>query len=318
MKVDRVHGYRAGLAVLEARPEDVLRVACTRAIVGEVERLLGRRDVHVGILDDRQLEKLAHTSQHEGLVLEAKAQRWLGPSELGDRLGPTGVAIALDRVRNSYNVGAILRSAAFFGVDAKRLSRPWISVTSSWRDRAASRFRRSSRWAAFIDSLGFTGFVASSLFLRLRLCGADLKLTCGFLPTFAASLPPGHSFSACCACGEMHTSAAVAGPATTAPPASARAPAATRRARFTRYVPPEFGSLFIISVPSPEPACGRRCARHLRTTRSSPTPIRRSGMPVAALPRALAAGDGAVAPSPVASGASSAHHLPHFELTTCR
>jgi tRNA G18 (ribose-2'-O)-methylase SpoU len=38
--------------------------------------------------------------------------------------GHGGVAVALDRVRNPYNVGAILRSAAFFGVDAALLGAP--------------------------------------------------------------------------------------------------------------------------------------------------------------------------------------------------
>jgi TrmH RNA methyltransferase len=35
-----------------------------------------------------------------------------------------GTAIALDRVRNPYNIGAILRTAAFFGVDAALLGAP--------------------------------------------------------------------------------------------------------------------------------------------------------------------------------------------------
>src|SRR5262249_30383703 len=35
-----------------------------------------------------------------------------------------GVALALDRVRNPYNVGAILRSAAFFGLDGVLLGAP--------------------------------------------------------------------------------------------------------------------------------------------------------------------------------------------------
>jgi len=35
-----------------------------------------------------------------------------------------GTCIALDRVRNPYNVGAVLRSAAFFGVDAALLGAP--------------------------------------------------------------------------------------------------------------------------------------------------------------------------------------------------
>lgn len=35
-----------------------------------------------------------------------------------------GTAIALERIRNPYNIGAILRSAAFFGLDAALLGAP--------------------------------------------------------------------------------------------------------------------------------------------------------------------------------------------------
>lgn len=126
--VERVHGFRAGLAVLSARPEDVLRIACTSELVADVERALGphAEGVSIGVLADREIEKLARSSQHEGLVLEARARRWATPQELGELLtaGPPRVAIALDRVRNSYNVGAVLRSAAFFGVDAALLGAP--------------------------------------------------------------------------------------------------------------------------------------------------------------------------------------------------
>lgn len=118
--VDRIHGYRAGLAVLAKRPDDVIRVACTREIVDEIEALLGKRDVHVGVLDEAQIEKLARTNQHEGLVLEAAPRRWVGQNDLAGHR----TIIALDRVRNSYNIGAILRSAAFFGVEAALLGAP--------------------------------------------------------------------------------------------------------------------------------------------------------------------------------------------------
>ncbi|MBX3209268.1 MAG: RNA methyltransferase [Labilithrix sp.] len=126
--LERVHGLRAGLAVLAKRPADVVRVACASELVGDVERALGERAAHVriGVLADRDIEKLARSNQHEGLVLEARARRWATPHELGELLagGSRRVAIALDRVRNSYNVGAILRSAAFFGVDAALLGAP--------------------------------------------------------------------------------------------------------------------------------------------------------------------------------------------------
>ncbi len=126
-EIERIHGFRAGLAVLAKRPGDVIRVACVREIVEEIERALGDHagDVSIGVLPDRDIEKLAHSNQHEGLVLEARARHWATPQELGDLLTQKrGVAIALDRVRNSYNIGAVLRSAAFFGVDAALLGAP--------------------------------------------------------------------------------------------------------------------------------------------------------------------------------------------------
>lgn len=125
--VERIHGRRAGVAVLAKRPEDVVRIACVRELVGEIERALGDHAarIGVGVLSDRAIEKLARTNQHEGLVLEARAGRWATPHDLGELLTKIdGVAVALDRVRNSYNVGAILRSAAFFGVDAVLLGAP--------------------------------------------------------------------------------------------------------------------------------------------------------------------------------------------------
>ena len=125
--VERIHGFRAGLAVIAARPADVIRVACVDDVVDEVEQTLGAHAdaVNIGVLSERDIEKLAHSNQHEGLVLEARARHWANPQELGDLLTQKqGVAVALDRVRNSYNIGAVLRTAAFFGIDAVLLGAP--------------------------------------------------------------------------------------------------------------------------------------------------------------------------------------------------
>jgi RNA methyltransferase, TrmH family len=121
---ERIHGYRAGLAVLAKRPDDVLRIACTRGVLPDVEAALGKRDVHVGVLPEAKIERLARSTQHEGLCLEATARPYLSIGDLASRLAKNAAAIALDRVRNSYNIGAIVRSAAFFGVDAVILGAP--------------------------------------------------------------------------------------------------------------------------------------------------------------------------------------------------
>lgn len=123
-----LYGLRAGLAIVETRPEDVVRIAWSREVAGEVEPFaakLAGRGVRGDVLSDGELERIARTNQHEGLCLEVKPRRWVGPNDLADRLvSQKGTAIALDRVRNSYNVGAILRVAGFFGIDAAILGAP--------------------------------------------------------------------------------------------------------------------------------------------------------------------------------------------------
>jgi RNA methyltransferase, TrmH family len=124
---DRIHGFRAGLAVLARRPADVLRVACLREIAPDVEAAFpkGAARPPIAILASHEIEGLARSPQHEGLCLEARPRRWATPADLADVLQQTnGIAIALDRVRNSYNIGAILRSAGFFGVGAVLLGAP--------------------------------------------------------------------------------------------------------------------------------------------------------------------------------------------------
>lgn len=117
-----VYGLRAGLAVLEVRPEDVLAVACSVRSGPEAAaglRALEERGVPCAELPDRELETLAASPHHEGLVVTTRPRPWASPRQLTEVLvANRGVAIALDRVRNPYNIGAILRTAAFFGVDA--------------------------------------------------------------------------------------------------------------------------------------------------------------------------------------------------------
>lgn len=126
--IDSVHGLRAGLAVFARRRDDVLRVAHTRSVrheVGELARWAVSRRVPIVEVTDTELDRLAESTHHEGLCVVARPRRWLSVQELADALARArGLAIALDRVRNPYNVGAILRSAAFLGLDAALLGAP--------------------------------------------------------------------------------------------------------------------------------------------------------------------------------------------------
>jgi len=126
--VETVQGLRAGLAVFSRRRDDVLRVAYARPVrqdVAELARWCASRRLPCAEMSEAELDRLAESTHHEGLCVAARPRRWLSTRELADALArERGAAIALDRVRNPYNVGAILRSAAFFGLDAALLGAP--------------------------------------------------------------------------------------------------------------------------------------------------------------------------------------------------
>lgn len=125
-----IFGLRAGIAVVERRPDAVLAFAFDPAAVkagpGAHALAMARaRGIACHEASPLELERLAHSSHHEGVCVTAEPRRWASPNELADLLVRTrGAAIALDRVRNPYNVGAILRSAAFFGLEAALLGAP--------------------------------------------------------------------------------------------------------------------------------------------------------------------------------------------------
>ncbi len=127
---ETVQGLRAGIAVIARRPADVVRVAyaaSARAEVLRVARGTLARSTPCEEVDDRDLDRLAESSHHEGLCVVAKPRRWASAQDIAEALTRSrgrGHGVALDRVRNPYNVGAILRSAAFFGLDGVLLGAP--------------------------------------------------------------------------------------------------------------------------------------------------------------------------------------------------
>ena len=127
-ELEVVFGVRAALAVLEKRANDIERVAYsseTRDAGSERLRWAAANERPARELRDDDLTDLAGSNHHEGLCVVTRARRWTPPAELAEHLvRVNGTAIALDRVRNPYNIGAILRSAAFFGVDAALLGAP--------------------------------------------------------------------------------------------------------------------------------------------------------------------------------------------------
>jgi TrmH RNA methyltransferase len=127
-ELERIQGLRAGLAVFARRRDDIVRVmhtAAARRDVNDLVRWASSRRIVCSETTDREIERAAESTHHEGLLLVCRPRSWAPLQELTRHLVQSkGTAVALERVRNPYNVGAILRTAAFFGVDAVLLGAP--------------------------------------------------------------------------------------------------------------------------------------------------------------------------------------------------
>jgi len=120
--VEHIFGVRAALAALANRPDRVLRIFAARDLASATVEALRRVpgvESKISFVVPAEISRACGSDLHEGLCLETLPREWIAPTALGDHLVATrGTCVALDRVRNPYNIGAIVRSAAFLGVDA--------------------------------------------------------------------------------------------------------------------------------------------------------------------------------------------------------
>jgi TrmH RNA methyltransferase len=115
MDEQTVYGLKAVLALLEKRPDAVLRLFYRGdriPVLKSIFAWLAARRMVYRELDEEGLRKVAGGPHHEGVVVVAQPLRYQAVPQTGP--GPGGW-LALDGVDNPHNLGAILRSAAFFG-----------------------------------------------------------------------------------------------------------------------------------------------------------------------------------------------------------
>jgi TrmH RNA methyltransferase len=122
----RVYGRNACLALFAHRPHDLRKVYLVESRLGDLKAVLAwcvQRRLGYRVVAATDLEKLTQSQHHEGVCFDVRARPLVSLSTLLQRL-PAGPALLvwLDGVGNPHNLGAILRSAAHFGVAGALLS----------------------------------------------------------------------------------------------------------------------------------------------------------------------------------------------------
>ena len=118
----RLFGVNAVVATFKTRPHAIRKLYLLEAQIPRLQPLLKwcvANRVGYRVVEDGDLNKLAGTTHHEGIVADVLRAPVVSLEAWLQQL-PEGPALALwmDGVGNPHNLGAILRSAAHFGASA--------------------------------------------------------------------------------------------------------------------------------------------------------------------------------------------------------
>lgn len=184
----RLYGLNAVHAVFARRPEAIRKVYLVESRIPALKPLLAwcvKQRVGYRVVEEGDLDRLAASTHHEGVVADVLK---VEPLPMGDwlRALPDGKPVAalwLDGVGNPHNFGAILRSAAHFGVAGILLPRESTLALSG----AAARVAEGGAEQVPLVRMGQTDNAAA----QLRNAGFSLAATVvrGGDDLFAATLP---------------------------------------------------------------------------------------------------------------------------------
>ena len=185
----RLYGWNAVQALFEHRPQALRKLYLTEALIPRMQPVLKwcvANRVGYRVVEEGDLNKLAATTHHEGLVADVLRAPMLALDEWLATLpaGKPVLALWLDGVGNPHNFGAILRSAAHFGV-AGLLLPPDSTLALSG---AAARVAEGGAEAVPLVRLP----ALPEAMAQLRAAGLSLTATLveGGDDLFAAALPP--------------------------------------------------------------------------------------------------------------------------------
>jgi TrmH RNA methyltransferase len=126
----KVYGENACRVLFNQRPESVIRLYISSTLApkfSDVMKYLASEKKAYHIVDDAELEKVAASQHHGGIVLLVKRQPIASIANyLTTHNAKKDCLLALDGVGNPHNLGAIARTCAHFGVTGIIMREPQL------------------------------------------------------------------------------------------------------------------------------------------------------------------------------------------------
>lgn len=114
----KVYGRHACEAIFKNRPNDLIRLYITQEGVFDFRpmiRFCADHKLAYHVVEKEELDTITKATHHEGIAMVVKTKKLPTVKELLEAKGRT-LILALEEVENPHNLGAILRTAAHFGV----------------------------------------------------------------------------------------------------------------------------------------------------------------------------------------------------------
>ncbi len=134
----KIHGFNACMGLFKSRPSALIRLYLTEKrlkTLSPVMKYCAEKKLAYHVVTEEELAKVSESSHHEGLCMVIRRKKRISETEMKELAQTSGQWLALENVENPHNLGAIVRSAAHFGVKGVFL----IGKKDQWQNGAFYR-----------------------------------------------------------------------------------------------------------------------------------------------------------------------------------
>lgn len=151
---EKICGLHACRAFFAQRPQDLRKIYLEDSRVNDLKDILrqcAKRSIAYKIVPTAELEKISKSTHHEGVVFVAREPSARTLLEMKEKwqerfadAKTSACMLLLENIRDPHNVGAILRTAAHFGVDT-------VLTYGETSKRNAALLRTAEGGAEYVD-----------------------------------------------------------------------------------------------------------------------------------------------------------------------